>query len=100
MERKSIRLEFHHAGGFYDGWATPSRDLHPDGDSASYRIVLNGVFFGNISFLEGIWLASERHAFELTQAVGNALTHSLAQAPMERVLCRVKMMHARHANVG
>lgn len=77
MEIALLPLDLQYAGMTYDGWVTPSGDLYPDGDSSCYHVFLNGSFFGDMSFLEGRWLISERRPGELTTAVGNALMQTL-----------------------
>lgn len=65
MEKISIPLEFEYEYIHYKGWATPSDKRHPDGKPASYHVVLNGVFFGNLSLNEGKWNIDEQRPDDL-----------------------------------
>ena len=62
----------------YDGWATPSDHQHPDGSASSYHIVLNEVFFGDLSRSGGHWTISEQRPHELVQEAAKALTSQLS----------------------
>jgi hypothetical protein len=73
MEKTSLPLEFEAKGTHYKGWATPSDHLHPDGRAASYHVVLNQVFFGNLTRDKEKWLVDEQRPHELTIAVGQCL---------------------------
>jgi hypothetical protein len=73
MEKKSLVLEFDCRGIHYTGWATPSDHLHENGEPSSYHVVLNQVFFGNLTRNKGKWLVDEQRPSELTAAVGECL---------------------------
>jgi len=73
MEKTSFSLEFNAEGIHYTGWATPSDHRHDDGQPSSYHVVLNQVFFGNVSRNKGKWLVDEQRPYELTAAVGECL---------------------------
>jgi hypothetical protein len=77
MEKTSIPLEFECEGVSYKGWATPSDRLHADGLPASYVVVLNQVFFGDMSKSDGKWVLDEQRPHELMIAVGECLTKAL-----------------------
>ena len=76
-EKTSIPLSFSHEGRQYNGWATPSDKHHADGHASSYHVVLNEVFFGDMSFDQGKWTISEQRPHDLTVAVGEALSQVL-----------------------
>jgi hypothetical protein len=77
MEKTSISLEFESGGSVYKGWATPSDRLHDDGLPASYVIVLNEVFFGDMSKANGKWVLDEQRPHELITAVAECLSKAL-----------------------
>jgi len=73
MEKHSIPVQFSHEGIHYEGWATPSDRHKDDGLAKNYHVVLNMVFFGNLSFDKGKWLIDEQRPHELVEAVGRFL---------------------------
>jgi hypothetical protein len=73
MEKKSLPLRLDQDGQTYSGWATPSDQRHPDGYAKSYHVVLNEVFFGDLSFHDGSWAISEQRPHLLVAAVGQAI---------------------------
>ena len=79
MERKSVALEFDCKGIHYKGCATPSDRIHDDGLPASYTIVLNQVFFGDISRYKGKWVLDERRPHELIVTVGECIDQALQE---------------------
>jgi len=83
MEKTSLPLEFDCEGIHYTGWATPSDHLHEDGQPASYHVVLNQVFFGNLSRNKGKWIADEQRPEGLTRAAGECLDMIL-QEPLRQ----------------
>jgi hypothetical protein len=74
MEKTSLSIQLQQGGQKYDGWATPADKRHDDGYAKSYHVVLNEVFFGDLSFQEGRWTISEQRPHDLVIAVGNAIT--------------------------
>ena len=79
MEKKSVDLEFDCKGIHYKGSATPSDRSHDDGLPASYTIVLNQVFFGDISRDRGKWVLDERRSPELIVTVGECIDQALQE---------------------
>jgi hypothetical protein len=73
MEKTCLRIFVEHAGEQYTGWATPSDKRHRDGYAKSYHVVLNGVFFGALSFQDGRWTVSEQRPHDLFVTVGSAI---------------------------
>jgi hypothetical protein len=51
--------------------------MHEDGWPASYTIVLNQVFFGDIFRNRGKWVLDERRPHELIVAIGECLDEAL-----------------------
>jgi hypothetical protein len=73
MEKSSLPIEFDSNGINYKGWATPADERHPDGFAKSYHVVLNEVFFGNVSYAHQKWFIDEQRPHELVEAVGKCL---------------------------
>ncbi|WP_153801185.1 hypothetical protein [Foetidibacter luteolus] len=71
---QSIPLSFTHEGVEYTGWATASRKAGEDGFPKSFRVVLNKVFFGNLSANESSWTNDEQRPEGLTETVGKILS--------------------------
>jgi hypothetical protein len=82
MEKTSLSIEIVHDGQSYIGWATPSDRLHPDGHAKSYHVVLNDVFWGNLSSNKGKWTISEQRPHKLVEAVGQAIEEAEATRSM------------------
>ena len=79
MEKTSVPLEFDCEGTYYKGWATPSYRSQDDGLSASYVVVLNQVFFGDMSEANGKWVLDESRPRELVVAVAECLSRALEE---------------------
>ncbi len=73
MEKTSLLIALEQNGQPYSGWATPSDKRHADGYAKSYHVVLNQVFFGDMSFDQGKWEISEQRPHLLVDAVGRAI---------------------------
>ena len=73
MNDNSVEITFTHEGTSYNGWATPSDKLNEDGEPKSWRVVLNKVFFGNLSKNNDKWVNNEERPEALTEAVGRYL---------------------------
>lgn len=80
-EKTSIPLSLTHDGQKYTGWVIPSNKQHADGYASSYHVVLNEVFFGDMSFNNGHWTISEQRPDDLVAAVGEALQQALKTQP-------------------
>jgi hypothetical protein len=75
MAKEIIPIQFNGQGIEYKGWATPSDQRYDDGYPRSYHVVLNKVYFGNLSLDRGKWIADEPRPRELVVAVGACLDH-------------------------
>jgi len=73
MEKTSLPIVLEQDGQPYSGWATPSDKRHADGYAKSYHVVLNEVFFGDMSLDQGKWETSEQRPHLLVDAVGRAI---------------------------
>lgn len=78
MEKTSLPVQFAFEGTHYKGWATPSDEHHKDGMARSYHMVLNDVFFGDLSHDDGHWIINEQRPKPLVDAAA-ALEKSLDQ---------------------
>ena len=73
MDKRSIPISLEYEHMLYSGWATPSDAHHSDGLAKSYHVVLNEVFFGDMSYDNGKWIISEQRPNDLVMAVGEVL---------------------------
>jgi hypothetical protein len=73
LESRTIDIAFQHDGKDYKGWATPSGKKGDNGMAASYHVVLNEVFFGNLSHNKEKWATDTQREEGLIQATGKAL---------------------------
>jgi hypothetical protein len=69
MEDNIFDIAFDYNGLHYKGWVNPSAKLH-DGKPVSFHVVLNDIFFGDISFNQGKWIINEDRPDELVSIVG------------------------------
>ncbi|RYF88748.1 MAG: hypothetical protein EOO00_10790 [Chitinophagaceae bacterium] len=69
MEEKIFDISFDYNGMHYKGWVNPSGKKN-DGVPVSFHVVLNDIFFGNLSFNQGKWINSEDRPDELTTLSG------------------------------
>ena len=81
MAKEIIPIQFNGQGIEYKGWATPSDQRYEDGYPRSYHVVLNRVYFGNLSLDRGKWIADEPRPRELVAAVGACLDHVYSPFP-------------------
>lgn len=77
MSREPIDIQCSFDGVQYTGWATPSEKQHSDGWPASFHVVLNETFFGNVSRDNGRWLVDEERPEGMANVVGAAITAAL-----------------------
>ena len=56
-------------GKLFNGWVRPSEKKDDSGKPVSYHVVLNDVFFGNVSFND-TWIVDDQRPRGLVQAVG------------------------------
>jgi hypothetical protein len=73
VDKKSIPLELDWQGTHYNGWATPAEKMHPDGYAKSYHVVLNEVFFGDLSHIQDKWTIDQQRPHDLVVAIGHCL---------------------------
>lgn len=66
-----ITLDFN--GTHYAGWAIPADRKHDNGWPKSFHVVLNEVFFGNVSRSEDQWIVDEPRPDGMAEAVGAAI---------------------------
>jgi len=65
IEESMFNIAFTHDGKEYKGWARPS--------GGSWHVVLNGVFFGDLSFNNDEWTTNSQREHTLVQKVGEQL---------------------------
>ena len=74
QEDKSVEITFTHEGKLYKGWATPSPKRNKINEPRSWRVVLNNVFFGNLSKnASDNWVNDEDRPEALTEETGRQL---------------------------
>ena len=73
MEAIILDLAFQFEGKTYNGWAKPSAKTDDNEIPSSYHIVLNGVFFGNLSYNNGQWITDSQRDPKLVQKVGEQI---------------------------
>lgn len=73
MEDRIFDITLTHEGKSYTGWANPSGKTHADGMPASFHVVLNEVFFANLSYSNGKWVADDQRPAGLIEAVGKSI---------------------------
>ncbi|HEX7847687.1 MAG TPA: hypothetical protein VF476_17930 [Chitinophagaceae bacterium] len=77
MEKKIFDIEFKFDGNQHKGWIYPNNEQN--GISASWHVVLNEVFFANLSCNDGVWSSDEQRPFELVQEVGKNIEKNQLQ---------------------
>ena len=70
LESATFDIAFQHDGKNYVGWVTPSEKLNEEGRPKSFHVVLNDVFFGNLSFYTDKWEIDTQREEGLVQATG------------------------------
>jgi hypothetical protein len=73
MEDRIFDINLTHEGKAYTGWVNPSGKTHSDGLPSSFHVVLNDVFFANLSYNNGKWVADDQRPAGLIEAVGKAI---------------------------
>ena len=73
-EDKIFDIEFQSGGRSYKGWVNPSDKLSDTGLPASFHVVLNNVFFGNLSLSAGKWNVDEDRPDALVDAAGREIS--------------------------
>ena len=74
IEDRMFDFAFNFEGKAYNGWGRASARKDEDDVPASYHIVLNGVFFGNISYNGEQWETDRQREKGLVQKVGELIT--------------------------
>ena len=85
MEDKIFDMRFDYNGLHYQGWANPSSKTHSDGMPASFHVVLNDIFFGNVSFNKGKWTTSEDRPEALLAIVGKHIENYLEKNQAKKI---------------
>ncbi len=73
MEDLIFDIAFVHDSQTYEGWINPSEKLNDQGVPASFHAVVNGTFFGHLSFQNCNWNVSEERPAELVKVVGRQI---------------------------
>ena len=68
-----VDIELEHENTHYKGWVQPSEKKNPTGMPTSFHVVLNNVFFGNLSYSQDKWVADDQRPDDLVQAVGRRI---------------------------
>lgn len=69
-ETDTFDIAFDMEGKHYKGWVTPSNKLNDKGLPTSFHVVLDEVFFGNVSNDGNTWTVDEWRPENLVQQVG------------------------------
>ncbi len=77
MEKYSVLIAFDYDQVNYRGWATPAETHHAYALAKSYHVVLNGTFFGEMSYADGHWTVSEQRPKPLVAATGSAILRAV-----------------------
>lgn len=72
-EEKTFDIEFQHDRKNYKGWVIPSGKKNDSGKPVSYHVVLNEVFFGNLTRHNNTWEIDTQRENGLVQAVGEMI---------------------------
>jgi hypothetical protein len=75
-EEKTFDIQLHHNGTGYKGWVIPSDKKNESGSPKSYHVVLNDVFFGNLTLHNNAWEADTQRERSLVQAVGKQIAET------------------------
>ena len=73
MEERIFDISFQCDDRQYKGWVNPSEKTDKDGRPTSYHVVLEGVYFGNLSINNCKWAISEDRPDSLIEAVGHEI---------------------------
>ena len=72
-EDKIFDISFHCDDRQYKGWVNPSEKTDKNGRPTSFHVVLEGVYFGNLSINNCKWAISEDRPDFMTEAVGHEI---------------------------
>jgi hypothetical protein len=73
MNKTTFDIAFDYEGVHYTGWATPADHVQADGQPASYHVVLNDTFFGNVSYHDDHWMVDQQRPAGLVAEVGRII---------------------------
>lgn len=73
MRTEIFDISVTHEGKIYKGWVHPSDKPNENGLPKSYHVVLDDVFFGNLSDNSGQWAADEQRPQALVEEVGKVI---------------------------
>ena len=71
MANSSFRIRVNFRGTDYEGWVRPSEKDRIDGQPKSFHVVLNDLYFGNLSRTNRVWTVDEQRPQELVELVGS-----------------------------
>jgi hypothetical protein len=73
MEEKIFNISFESVEKKYTGWVNPSERLDHDGNPVSFHVVLNNIFFGELSLSHCRWNINESRPHQLVEAAGKEI---------------------------
>ncbi len=73
MADNFVDIELEHDNTHYKGWVQPSDKKNAKGIPSSFHVVLNNVFFANLSYNQEKWIADDQRPDDLVQAVGRRI---------------------------
>ena len=73
IEERMFDIAFRFEGNEYQGWARASQKKIDAEIPVSYHVVLNGIFFGNLSYNDGQWESDTQRERKLIQKVGEEI---------------------------
>ena len=73
IEERMFDIAFRFEGKEYKGWARESQKKTDGNIAASYHVVLNGVFFGNLSYNGDHWETDSQRNYTLVQKTGEQI---------------------------
>ena len=76
VEKTSLPLRFLYEEQNYTGWATASNERDANGYARSYHVILNEVYFGDLSYQDDHWLISQQRHTDLVAIVGDAIAQA------------------------
>ena len=75
MTEDFFTIHFNYNQVYYDGRVTPSH-LDNNGDAASYHVILNNVFFGDLHKAGKQWHVNEQRPGALVEIVGASIENA------------------------
>ena len=77
MEDNIIDIIVENEGRSYKGWFIASEKKNATEFPTSFHVVLDNVFFANLSLSNGKWVADDQRPSSLIAAVGKSIEHQL-----------------------